>query len=271
MALGVVIDESSTSAENNSKLQTPSAPPLDSISTVDSNEIRFVVAIDQYTNSEPISALKIAINASEGLRRIINEKINCDNKGNHVIRDVNESEFRQFIEFLEKKKLNFNDQNHRLQMFNVAKQYNCPELQVYCLREVDANLNVSNVITVYRTLWFYGSLTTQKNPIDRKKNIKSKRISYTPDEFLTQLVYNVLQFINMNAENVLLSEEIDRLSFKELENIVKQDDLLLRSEIVLINALTRWSREECRRRNFELSLENERQVLGQLCYAPRYL
>lgn len=73
----------------------------------------------------------------------------------------------------------------------------------------------------------------------------------------------------MNAENVLLSEEIDHLGFKELENIVKKDDLILHSEMVLINALTRWSREECRRRNMELTHENERRVLGELCYAPR--
>lgn len=269
MALGINVDDSSAPTDHKSNMQTPSAPPLDSITATDLSQVHFVVALDASTHSEPISAKIAAINASENLRRIINEKVNCDNKGNHIIRDVTESEFRQFIEYLENKKLDFKDQNHRLQMFNVAKQYNCPDMQIYCLREVDVNLNVSNVITVYRTLWFYGSLTSQKGSIDRKSKGSSKKVTYTPDEFLTCLVYNVLQFINMNAENVLLSEEIDQLRFKEFENIVKQDDLLLRSEMVLINALTRWSREECRRKNIELTHENERTVLGELCYAPR--
>ena len=267
MALGITLDDSS---QNQSQQITPSAPPLESMGPVDVNQVRFVVAVDATTHSQPISAQTAAINASESLRRIINEKINCDSKGNHIIRDVEESEFRQLIEFLEKKKLQFTDQNHRLQMFNVAKQYNCAEMQIYCLREVDANLDVSNVITVYRTLWFYGSLTAHKDPIDRKKT-NLKKANYTPEEFLTYLVFNVLQFINMNAENVLLSDEIDELRFKEFENIVKQDDLLLRSEMVLINALTRWSRAECRRKNIELTFENERTVLGELCYAPRFV
>lgn len=267
MALGINVDDTS---ENQSHPITPSAPPLESLGTVDVNQVRFVVALDATTNSQPILAQTAALNASESLRRIINEKVNCDSKGNHIIRDVTEAEFRQMIEFLETKKLQFKDQNHRLQMFNVAKQYNCADMQIYCLREVDANLDVSNVITVYRTLWFYGSLTAHKDSIDRKKT-NFKKGNYTPEEFLTYLVFNVLQFINMNAENVLLSEEIDELRFKEFENIVKQDDLLLRSEMVLINALTRWSRAECRRKNIELTFENERTVLGELCYVPRFV
>lgn len=268
MALGISVDES---AQNESQTIQPSAPPLESINSVDVNQIQFVVAIDATGHSEPISAQTSALNASENLRRIINEKINCDAKGNHIIRDVTEPEFRQLIEFLETKKIQFKDQNHRLQMFNVAKLYNCADMQIYCLREVDANLDVSNVLTVYRTLWFYGSLTSNKEPIERKTKANMKKANYSPEEFLTYLVFNVLQFINMNAENVLLSDEIDELRFKEFENIVKQEDLLLRSEMVLINALTRWSRAECRRKNIELTFENERTVLGELCYAPRYV
>ncbi|XP_031618248.1 uncharacterized protein LOC116337643 [Contarinia nasturtii] len=253
MALGIPAEDSS---ENQSKPITPSAPPLKSLISVDTNATQFVVALDVSTT---------ALRASERLRRIINEKINCD-----IISDVTEAEFRQMIEFLEVKKLQFKDQNHRLQMFNVAKRYNCADMQIYCLREVDANLDVSNVITVYRTLCFNGSITSHKDSIDRKQT-NFKKFNYTPEEFLTYLVFNVLQFINMNADNVLLSEGIDGLRFKEFKNIVSQDDLLLRSELVLIDTLTRWSRAKCRRKNIELTLENERSVLRELCYAPRYL
>lgn len=250
----------------------PSAPPLEALNpATDLHHVNFIVTLDSNRYSEPIPAKKTSINDSESLRRIINEKINCDANGYHIINDVDELEFRQLIEFLENKNLPFKDQNHRLQMFAVAKQFNCPELQIHCIREVDANLNVSNVITVYRSLWFYGSLTSHKDPIDRKAKNNIKKNACTPDEYLTFLVFNVLQFISMNAETVLLSEEIDNLSFKEFENIVKQEDLLLHSEMVLINALTRWSREECRRKNIELTHENERTVLGELCYVPRYV
>lgn len=259
-------------------MMAPSAPTLEAIGgEPNSNYVGFVVSLSPTSRSEPIMAKLPAIDASEGLRRIINERINCDDKGNFIIAGVSEADFRQLIEYLETKSLHFRDQSHRLQIFAVAKQYNCSELQIYCLREVDANLNVSNVIEVYRTLWFYGSLTSQKNPFDKKLNkAKNKQTTatataatITPEEYLTYLVYNVLQFINMNAESVLLSDDIDQLTFKELENLVKQDDLILNSEMVLINALTKWSREECRRKNIELSPENERQVLGELCYAPR--
>lgn len=270
MALGIPAEQQpSTPASNKTKTVTPSAPPLESLPTNDSDYVYFLIVNNASSSGDPIVTKKIACEASEGLRRIVNEKTNCDSKGNHLIRDVSESEFRQFIEFLETKRLQMTDQNHRLQMFSVAKQYNCPEMMIYCLREVDANLNVSNVLTVFRTLWFYGSLSSQKNPYDGKAKSNAKKIVHTPDEYLTFLVYNVLQFINMNAENVLLSDEVDHLGFKEFETIVKQDDLILHSEMVLINALTRWSREECRRRNIELTHENERRVLGELCYAPR--
>lgn len=270
MALGIGPDEEKSSSQAKARstaatMMTPSAPPLDIPTDNDTNYVNFVVALNN-VNSEPIPAKKTAIDASEGLRRIINQNVNCDERGHYVIQGVDEIEFRQLIEYLEKKKLSFKDQNHRLQIFSVAKTYNCPELMIYCLREVDANLDVSNVIEVYRTLWFYGSLTSQKNPFDRKA--KGKKV-YTPEEYLAFLVFNVLQFINMNAEHVLLSDEIGELGFKELENIVKQDDLLLRSDMVLINAITKWCREECRRKNIELTHENERRVLGELCYAPR--
>lgn len=271
MARGILTDESSTpEAGKTTTMLVPTAPPLEAISPSDTNNVTFVVALGPSTNSEPILAKKSTLDGSENLRRLINEKSYCDSKGHHIIRDITEFEFRQLLEFLETKKLHFTDQNHRLQMFTVAKQYNCPELMIYCLREVDAHLNASNVINVYRTLWFYGSLTSGKNIADRKTTANGKKVVHTPEEFLTFLVFNVLQYINMNAETVMLSEEIDNLSFKELENIVKQDDLILHSEMVLINALTRWSREECRRRNIELTHENERRVLGELCYAPRY-
>lgn len=269
MALGIIADEPSRNQSHQTAATiggaaAPSAPPLDAITTQNSNYVYFVIGA-----GEPIPARRIACEASTRFRRIINENSNCDSKGNHIIRDANESEFRQMIEYLETQKLSFNDQNHRLQIYSLAKHYDCSDLMIYCLREVDENLNVSNVLIVYRTLWFYGSLTTQKNPYETKAKGNQKKIIYSPEEYLTFLVYNVQQFINMNAENVLLSEEIDHLGFKELENIVKQDDLIINSEMVLINALTRWSREECRRRNIELSHENERRVLGELCYAPR--
>lgn len=269
MALGIKADEDQTSSSptaKQSQMMIPTAPPLEQPSNDNNASYVNFVVVHNNTNGNPIAAKKSAIDASEGLRRIINENVNRDSYGNYLIRGVDENDFKQLIEYLEKKKLQFKDQTHRLQIFAVAKTYNCPELMIYCLREVDANLNVSNVIEVYRTLWFYGSLTSQKNPFDRKA--KGKRI-YTPEEYLAFLVFNVLQFINMNAENVLQSDEIGELTFKELENIVRQDDLLLRSEIVLINALIKWSREECRRKNIELTHENERRVLGELCYAPR--
>lgn len=262
MALGIIADEP---APNRPRENAPSAPPLDTITTPDTNYVYFVVS-----ESEPIPARRIACDASTRLRRIINENSNCDSKGNHLIRDATESEFRQMIEFLEMQKLAFRDQNHRLQIYSLAKHYDCSDLMIYCLREVDANLNASNVLTVYRTLWFYGSLTAQKNPYENRTRGNQKKITYSPEEYLSFLVYNVQQFINMNAESVLLSEEIGHLGFKELENIVKQEDLIINSEMVLINALTRWSREECRRRTLELTHENERRVLGELCYAPRF-
>lgn len=259
-----------TQGSTQNRSPAPSAPPLESMNAVDLAEVQFVVALNETTNSQPITAQTTSINASENLRRIINERKNCDSTGHFIISDLTENEFRDLFEYLENKKLEFRDQNHRLQMYNVARNYKCVDMQIYCLREIDAHLDVSNVITVYRTLWFYSPLTN-KEPMDRKAKTNMKKANHTPEEYLDFLVFNVFQFINMNAETVLLSEEIDDLNYNELENIVKQEDLLLRSEIVLINALARWSRAECRRRNIELTSENERRVLANLCHAPRFV
>lgn len=278
MARGLNISETNSHSTPQSQSQpnsnpsrlavAPSAPPPETNRSIDLKNVRFVVGRGDNA-SQPIPANITAINASESLRRLINENTQRDTKGNHVIQDVSESEFRQLIEFLEVNKLPFTDQNHRLQMFSVARQYNCPSMQLYCLSEVDANLDVSNVLSVYRTLWYYGSLTSHKDSLQGRCKRNAKPMSYSPDDFLTLLVYNVLQYISMHAECVLQQVGMDALSFKELEKIVKQDDLVLSSEMVLINALTRWGQEECRRKGIELTQENARTVLGEMIYAPR--
>lgn len=172
-----------------------------------------------------------------------------------------------------------------LEMLELASRFQCRQLEIHSVKELDLNLTKEHVIEVFRALWYYNSIVPSKAVVTGEQQKKKKRspvggrkkkdcppeAPVTPEEYFAALLGNCLQLIDMHAEEVFTQEAMLALRFEELEMIVKRDALQMSSEMVLLDLLASWSREECLRKNLELTEENRRRVLGALCYSPRYL
>uniref|UniRef100_A0A182SUZ3 BACK domain-containing protein n=1 Tax=Anopheles maculatus TaxID=74869 RepID=A0A182SUZ3_9DIPT len=183
--------------------------------------------------------------------------------------------------YLETKFIKFSSPIHTLEMLELATRFQCRQLEIHCVKELDLNLHVDHVLEVYRALWFYNPIAPAKNPPTEPKrrsrcpraHNKSHTTSgpLTPEEYFAALLNNCLQLIDMQAEEVFSQDAMLTLRFQELEMIVKRDALQMSSETVLVDVLARWSLEDCKRKHIDPTAENRRRALGALCYAPRYL
>lgn len=191
--------------------------------------------------------------------------------------DVNASSSSLFTftsRYLETNFVKFDGTRHTLDMLEIASRYRCPDLEIRCVKELDMFLCIRSVLAVFHALWLYNQIIPPQKAKDLqgKQRQKAKEaVAFTPEEYFAALLNNCLQLIEMHAEEVFQQEEMERLTFKELEMIVKRDALQMSSEQVLYDLLVRWSREECLRKNLDITSENRRRVLGALCYSPRYL
>lgn len=126
-----------------------------------------------------------------------------------------------------------------------------------CVEEIDLKLTTSNIFKVLQAIRFLAELTDK--PVVKPEIQK---------DYLDGLLYNVLQYIDMNAEEVLKKGDIGCLSFLEVEMIVKRNHIMT-SEVGVYNFLSEWSRLKCNEKLWDLTFENRRKVLGSLCFAPR--
>lgn len=239
---------------------TPTAPPLhgELHSLVPADAVSFIVNGFEIV----IGDRNATIASSSELARIIAETTPV-NGSYRLTETIDVNEFETILKFFETKFIKFQDVDDALRKLEFAKRFLCGTLVRRCVKEIDALLNVTNVIKVFRSIRFHVvTATPKKTPIEKK----------TPEECLESLLYNVLQFIDMNADVVLQRDEIidSKLNFTEMELILRRDTLMT-SEVVIYNLLGKWSRHECENRHLELTSDNRRRMLGPLSYAPRYL
>lgn len=258
MALGIDIE---SSKPTNPTLITPTAPQLPPPPLPPSNEYSSMDYITFLVNrTDTIIADKNAIlSSSTDLSRIVSETTPVN--GYYSITGINAPDFEGIVKFIETKFIKFDDIDDALRKLEGAKRFHCSTLVRKCVAEIDQRLTTANVLKVFRLARYYVvSATPSKKPIDSK----------TPEECLESLLYNVFQFIDMEADIVLQRDEILELSFSEIELILRRD-CLMTTEVVLFNLIANWSRVECQRRQLDLTSETRRRVLGSLCYVPRYL
>lgn len=126
-----------------------------------------------------------------------------------------------------------------------------------CVEEIDLNLTTANIFKVLQAVRFLAEHTDK--PILKPEIQK---------DYLDALLYNVMQYIDMNAEDVFKKGDIGCLSYVEVEMIVKRNHIMA-SEVSVYNFLSEWSRLKCNEKLWDLTFENRRKVLGSLCFAPR--
>lgn len=241
---------------NNPCEQEPTAPPLTDIAN-ESSYVDFIVLGNKENYSIRADRLSI-INSSTELSRLV--------RANKLtINQANPNDFEALVRFIETKFIRFSDDNVKrtLSILELASTYQCHELEIACVKDVDLKLNVDNVIEVFRVVRIYSTKNIQ--------DIKSTSKPTVAEEYLNSLLFNILQFIDQHADDILNREEMWSLRFEELEIVTKRENLQISTELTLFNLLAEWSRKECERKRLEPTAENRRQVLGGLIYTPRFL
>ncbi|XP_054734332.1 uncharacterized protein LOC129241835 [Anastrepha obliqua] len=181
----------------NQTMVTPTAPPAflmhTNVSTVvpviPSPYIDFIVVNgdDRYMIR---CERKAVLENSVELAKLIRAGPNSGRKGdNHFqISNVDKNDFELVIRFLETKFVRYRDHLHILKILELADRFNCPDLVIHCVRELDLQLTSAVVIDIFRSLWFYQSIsvpnqhqlgaviTTQESGANKKKKRKSTNL-----------------------------------------------------------------------------------------------
>jgi len=248
------------SKENSKEQQQPSAPPLNEISRNDTSYVDFIILGNKENYSVRADRLSILNSNTELSKMVRTEKFTI----NHS--NINAHNFENLIRFIETKFIRFNDDiKNTLNILELASMFQCHDLEIACVKELDLKLNVDNVLDIFKALRYYNTSKVQK-----VVTIKPKPLT-DAEEFLNAMFYNTLQFIDQHAEDILPKSEMTLLRFEELEIIIKRDALQIPSEIIIFELLAEWSSKECERKMIEPTEENRRRVLGGLIYLPRYL
>lgn len=186
-------------------------------------------------------------------------------EGNHRLPEiVDVALFGALLKFFDTRTIASDDIDDALRQLEYAKRYGCVRMVHACVQTVDDWLTVANVVGAFKTLRFH----VLHAHVEKSK---LQLAAMTADQAIEALMYNVLQFIDQNAEVVLQMDEIfdAALNFTDVDCILGRDTLMV-SEVVIYNFLGRWSRTECQRRQWEITAENRRRILGPMIYIPRY-
>ena len=99
----------------------------------------------------------------------------------------------------------------------------------------------------------------------------SSLCSTDPTFCCRELVSRCLALIDANAPAVLSSQMIECLPPSVLTLVLCRDSLVVPSEVLVMDALYRWSTAECRRQHKPLTLTGRREVLARMLTLPRLL
>uniref|UniRef100_A0A914I2G0 B30.2/SPRY domain-containing protein n=1 Tax=Globodera rostochiensis TaxID=31243 RepID=A0A914I2G0_GLORO len=79
-----------------------------------------------------------------------------------------------------------------------------------------------------------------------------------------------LDYIDENAQTLILSEEFLQIDQQLLCEILGRDELMINEEIAIWNAALRWADEKCHQNGEEPSAENRRAMLGPALFKIRF-
>ena len=125
-----------------------------------------------------------------------------------------------------------------LPILYASKKYMLPALTDQCIEFLEANLRPDNVCTVYEHSLLY--------EVDR-------------------LVNKCVTFIETRTDDILSSSAFCDVSLQSLVKILRFEKLTI-SELDLFKSCLKWSVEECKRQDLEVTSENQREVLGEALY-----
>ncbi|CAH2217199.1 uncharacterized protein LOC120630729 [Pararge aegeria] len=157
---------------------------------------------------------------------------------------------------------------------DAAYKFLCPHLTERCARRLDEMLDASVALEILRDLRFLCARlpgAASAPPLPALESDAAARSLSLCAMWCDSLAHNALLVIDENADAALTHEKLEDLTYEDLALIVKRDTLRVSSELILAEALARWSTAACKRTKRELTSGNKRSTLGELAYCPRYL
>nr|CAD7412417.1 unnamed protein product [Timema cristinae] len=151
------------------------------------------------------------------------------------VTDLKPRTFLSLLEYVYTDESNFHEMEDAFETLYAAKKYLLPQLVTRCNEYISSLLRFSNVCFV----------------LEFAMGIHEERLSE-----------KCLLFIGQNAREVLSHSSFLSIKQSTLAVILDQDDLDVKSELEVLDAVLRWSTEECRRRKLSSKPCNKRKVIG---------
>ncbi|XP_072947643.1 BTB/POZ domain-containing protein 3 [Epargyreus clarus] len=157
---------------------------------------------------------------------------------------------------------------------DAAYKFLCPPLAERCARRLDELLDAGIALEILRDLRYLCARlpgAASAPPLPALTNDHAARALAQCSRWCDSLAHNALLVLDEHADEALTDERLEELSYEDLALIVRRDTLRVSSELVIAEALFRWSTSVCKRSKRELTPTNKRAALGGLSYCPRYL
>lgn len=157
---------------------------------------------------------------------------------------------------------------------DAAYKFLCPPLAERCARRLDEMLDAGVALEILRDLRYLCARlpgAASAPPLPALADDAAARSLAQCSRWCDSLAHNALLVLDENADSALKDERLEELAYEDLALIVRRDTLRVSSELVLAEALSRWSTATCKRHKRELTPSNRRAALGELSYCPRYL
>lgn len=256
-------------------------------------DITFLIGIEPFTEIIPTKATPLAERSP--VFRAMLEGPMAEDRGRLInIRDVDPRAFEILISFMTGDAVRFQSVPTALAVIYAAKKYMVKKIDDLALKFIYKNINTHNVLLVLQHL-----LLLQEEPqeslepsapaldllehMEQEENLCSSQeeheaglpcqvdeaqLSRAPCDKVIKHCFNI---VDMNAKQVLESDEFEDISLELMKSIIRRDTLLLPTELTVWHAVGRWSHRQCRRRHLVPSPEHKRTVLQGAQYLVRFL
>lgn len=157
---------------------------------------------------------------------------------------------------------------------DAACKFLCAHLVERCARRLDEMLDAEVALDIIRDLRYLCTKLPSATSARSVPTLYEDLAALSNAEcanWCDMLAHNTLLVLDDNADVALQHENLEDLTYEDLALIVKRNTLRVSNELILIEALSRWSTAFCKKYKRELTPSNKRAALGELSYCPRYL
>jgi len=159
-----------------------------------------------------------------------------------------------------------------LSVIYTARKYMVRGIDKLALIYISKNITTDNVLLVLQTLLvLYDSEQSVEDSTSNEVKTEPDDVHKIIDLDAKRIQRYCFNIIDKNAKKVLEGDEVEDISLYLLKAIICRDSLRVPSELLVWQALHRWSHRQCRRKHIPPSHENKRKVLEGAQYGVRYL